>query len=64
LDEYVVWHNEINPHLRLNIEELEATIQAFHSESPPEQQAIVPTEAGENDCGKLHGGYRLMLNTS
>jgi putative transposase len=46
LEEYVRWHNEVKPHLSLNIEELETPIQAFHRKLPPERQAIVPTETG------------------
>jgi len=30
IDEYVHWHNQIKPHLSLNIETLETPIQAFH----------------------------------
>ena len=45
LEEYVHWHNEIKPHLSLNIEELETPIQAFHRKLPTEQHAIAPSEA-------------------
>jgi len=44
IGEYVQWHNEIKPHLSLNIETLETPIQAFHRKQPPEQQATIPPE--------------------
>jgi len=34
IDEYVHWHNEVKPHLSLNIETLETPIQAFHRKLP------------------------------
>jgi putative transposase len=37
IDEYVHWHNEIKPHLSLNIEALETPIQAFHRKQPPRE---------------------------
>jgi len=37
IDEYVHWHNEIKPHLSLNIEALETPIQAFHRKRPLEK---------------------------
>jgi len=37
IDDYVHWHNEIKPHLSLNIETLETPTQAFHRKQPPEQ---------------------------
>jgi transposase InsO family protein len=30
IDEYVHWHNEIKPHMSLNLGALETPIQAFH----------------------------------
>ncbi len=40
IDEYVQWHNEIKPHLSLNIEALETPIQAFHRKRPPKEEEI------------------------
>jgi putative transposase len=42
IDDYVHWHNEVKPHLSLNIETLETPIQAFHRKLPPRK-----TEAAE-----------------
>jgi putative transposase len=44
IDEYVQWHNEVKPHLSLNIETLETPIQAFHRKQPPEQQTNIQLE--------------------
>jgi len=43
IDEYVHWHNEIKPHLSLNIEALETPIQAFHRKQPPEKTETIQT---------------------
>jgi len=40
IDEYVNWHNEVKPHLSLNLENLETPIQAFHRKKPPKQTPI------------------------
>jgi len=37
IDEYTHWHNEIKPHLSLNIETLETPIQAYHRKLPLEK---------------------------
>jgi len=44
IDEYVQWHNEVKPHLSLNIKALETPIQAFHRKLPPEQPKTIPLE--------------------
>jgi len=43
IDEYVNWHNEIKPHLSLNIETLETPIQAFHRKLPLEKTEMTET---------------------
>jgi putative transposase len=43
IDEYVHWHNEIKPHLSLNIEALETPIQAFHRKLPPQETEATQT---------------------
>jgi putative transposase len=43
IDEYVRWHNEIKPHLSLNIETLETPIQAFHRKRPLEKTETIRT---------------------
>jgi putative transposase len=43
IDEYVHWHNEIKPHLSLNIETLETPIQAFHRKLPLEKTETIQT---------------------
>jgi putative transposase len=43
VDEYVHWHNEIKPHLSLNIEALETPIQAFHRKQPLEKTEAIQT---------------------
>ncbi len=43
IDEYVHWHNEIKPHLSLNIETLETPIQAFYRKLPLEKTEITKT---------------------
>jgi len=43
IDEYVQWHNEVKPHLSLNIETLETPIQAFHRKLPLEKTEIIQT---------------------
>jgi putative transposase len=43
VDEYVHWHNEIKPHLSLNIETLETPIQAFHRKLPPQKTEATQT---------------------
>jgi putative transposase len=43
IDEYVHWHNEIKPHLSLNIETLETPIQAFHRKLPLQKAENIPT---------------------
>ena len=43
IDEYVHWHNEIKPHLSLNIETLETPIQAFQRKQPPEKTEAIQT---------------------
>jgi putative transposase len=43
IDEYVHWHNEIKPHLSLNIETLETPIQAFHRKQPPQKTETIQT---------------------
>jgi len=37
------WHNEIKPHLSLNIEALETPIQAFHRKLPLEKAEAIQT---------------------
>jgi putative transposase len=44
IDEYVHWHNEIKPHMSLNIEALETPIQAFHRKQPPKEEKAETTE--------------------
>jgi len=44
IDEYVHWHNEVKPHLSLNIETLETPIQAFHRKQPPKEEKAETTE--------------------
>jgi len=44
MDEYVHWHNEIKPHLSLNIETLETPTQAFHRKQPPKTERTETTE--------------------
>jgi len=44
IHEYVHWHNEIKPHLSLNIETLETPIQAFHRKQPPREEKTETTE--------------------
>ena len=43
IDEYVHWHNQIKPHLSLNIETLETPIQAFHRKQPLEKTETIQT---------------------
>jgi putative transposase len=43
IDEYVHWHNEIKPHLSLNIETLETPIQAFHRKLPLQKTETTQT---------------------
>ena len=43
VDEYVHWHNEVKPHLSLNIETLETPIQAFHRKLPLEKTEAIQT---------------------
>jgi len=43
IDEYVQWHNEVKPHLSLNIETLETPIQAFHRKLPLEKTEAIQT---------------------
>jgi putative transposase len=43
IDEYVQWHNEIKPHLSLNIEALETPIQAFQRKLPLEKAEAIQT---------------------
>ncbi len=43
IDEYVHWHNEIKPHISLNIETLETPIQAFYRKLPLEKTEITKT---------------------
>jgi transposase InsO family protein len=43
IDEYVRWHNEIKPHLSLNIEALETPIQAFHRKLPLQKTEVTQT---------------------
>ena len=43
IDEYVHWHNEIKPHLSLNIEALETPIQAFQRKLPLEKTQAIQT---------------------
>jgi putative transposase len=43
VDEYVHWHNEVKPHLSLNIESLETPIQAFHRKLPLEKTEAIQT---------------------
>jgi len=43
IGEYVQWHNEIKPHLSLNIEALETPIQAFHRKLPLEKAEATQT---------------------
>jgi len=44
IDEYVHWHNEIKPHLSLNIEALETPIQAFQRKQPLKQEKTETAE--------------------
>jgi len=44
IDEYVHWHNEVKPHLSLNIEALETPIQAFHRKQPTKQEKTETAE--------------------
>jgi len=44
VDEYVHWHNQIKPHLSLNIETLEPPIQAFHRKQPPREEKTETAE--------------------
>jgi len=44
IDEYVHWHNQIKPHLSLNIETLETPIQAFHRKQPPREEKTEKAE--------------------
>ena len=44
IDEYVHWHNEVKPHLSLNIETLETPIQAFHRKQPPKEEKAETTQ--------------------
>jgi putative transposase len=41
IDEYVHWHNEVKPHLSLNIEALETPIQAFQRKLPLEKTEAI-----------------------
>ena len=43
VEEYVHWHNEVKPHLSLNIETLETPIQAFHRKLPLEKTEAIQT---------------------
>jgi len=43
IDEYIHWHNEVKPHLSLNIETLETPIQAFHRKQPLEKTEAIQT---------------------
>jgi len=44
IDEYVHWHNEVKPHLSLNIETLETPIQAFQRKQPPKEEKTETAE--------------------
>ena len=44
IDEYVHWHNEVKPHMSLNIEALETPIQAFHRKQPPKEEKTETAE--------------------
>ena len=44
IDEYVRWHNEVKPHMSLNIEALETPIQAFHRKQPTKQEKTETAE--------------------
>ena len=44
IDEYVHWHNEVKPHMSLNIETLETPIQAFHRKQPTKQEKTETAE--------------------
>ena len=44
IDEYVQWHNEVKPHLSLNIETLETPIQAFWRKLPLEKRERIETK--------------------
>jgi len=37
IDELVQWHNEIKPHMSLNMDELETPAKAFLRKLPPER---------------------------
>jgi len=41
IDEYVHWHNEIKPHLSLNIDTLEKPIQAFQRKLPEDRKNLI-----------------------
>ena len=43
IDEYVRWHNEVKPHMSLNIEALETPIQAFQRKLPLEKLEAIQT---------------------
>jgi hypothetical protein len=43
VDEHVHWHNEVKPHLSLNIEALETPIQAFQRKLPLEKTEAIQT---------------------
>ena len=43
IEEYVQWHNQIKPHLSLNIETLETPIQAFQRKLPLDEPRIIQT---------------------
>jgi len=43
VDEYVHWHNEVKPHLTLNVESLETPIQAFQRKQPLEKIEAIQT---------------------
>jgi len=43
ISEYIHWHNEIKPHMSLNYENLETSLQAFHRELPQDRKEIIQT---------------------
>jgi len=44
IDEYVHRHNQIKPHMSLNIEALETPIQAFHKKQPAKEEIAETSE--------------------
>jgi putative transposase len=43
IDEYVHWHNEVKPHMSLNIEALETSIRAFYRKLPLQKTEATQT---------------------